>query len=82
MMGWGYGGFMMVGLVLFGLLILGGGALLLVVLFRSSQGSQPSSVAGTSSISEPTPMEILKARYAKGNISKEQFDAMKLDLDR
>jgi putative membrane protein len=29
----------------------------------------------------PKPLEILKARYARGEISKEQFEQMKKDLE-
>ncbi|HOO89224.1 MAG TPA: SHOCT domain-containing protein [Syntrophales bacterium] len=30
---------------------------------------------------EETPLDVLKKRYAKGEISKEQFDGMKKDLE-
>ncbi len=59
--------------LVFWALILGGVVLLVVWLLRSanwtSQASSPDSA-----------IEILKARYAKGEITKEQFDAMKRDL--
>jgi putative membrane protein len=47
---------------------------LVYLLFRSSG-------KGTfSSVSHETPLEILKKRYAKGEITKAQFDEMKKDL--
>ncbi len=32
------------------------------------------------SSSQQTPLDILKARYARGDISKEEFDQMRKDL--
>jgi putative membrane protein len=47
---------------------------LVYLLFRSSG-------KGTfGSVSHETPMEILKKRYAKGEVTKAQFDEMKKDL--
>lgn len=33
------------------------------------------------SLRKETPLDILKARYARGDISKKQFDAMKRELE-
>jgi len=52
-------------------LILGGVALLVVYFVRNAKSSSASSEA---------PLDILKARYARGEITKEQFDAIKRDL--
>ncbi len=35
---------------------------------------------GVSSLSPESPLEILKSRYARGEITKEQYEAMKADL--
>ncbi len=55
-------------------LIIGGVALLVVWLVRKA--GRVSLGASTSE----SPLDILKARYAKSEITKEQFDAMKRDL--
>ena len=36
--------------------------------------------AGKATSSSEAPLDILKARYARGEITKEQFDAMRRDL--
>jgi len=42
---------------------------------------QATKAKGPESSFKETPMEILKKRYAKGEITKEQFDKMKKDLE-
>lgn len=80
MMG-GYGpqgfGFNPIGAIIslvFWALIIGGGVLLVVWLARNAGRTALSASAGDA------PLEILKARYAKGEITKEQFDAIKRDV--
>ena len=80
MMG-GYGpqgfGFNPIGAIIslvFWALIIGGGVLLVVWLARNAGRTALSASAGDA------PLEILKVRYAKGEITKEQFDAIKRDV--
>ena len=69
MMGYGYGGGFM---WLIFLLLVG------VVIYFLLQTSKPKGSDG--SIME-TPLDILKKRYAKGEIDKGEFDQMKKDLE-
>jgi len=55
-------------------LVIGGIVLLVVWLVRNA------SRGGLSIGSSESPLDILKARYAKGEITKEQFDTIKHDL--
>ena len=80
MMG-GYGpqgfGFNPIGTIIslvFWALIIGGIVLLVVWLTRNAGRTSLTAAAGDA------PLDILKARYAKGEITKEQFDAIKRDL--
>ena len=80
MMG-GYGaqgfGFNPIGTIVslvFWALIIGGIVLLVVWLARNAGRTALGASAGDA------PLDILKARYAKGEITKEQFDAIKRDL--
>ncbi len=74
MMG-GYGGMLLGGLmmVVFWVLVIGGGVWLVVTLTRGTS-------TGAQRAAGQPPLDILKARYAKGEITKEQFDQMKRDL--
>ncbi len=60
--------------LVFWALIIGGVVLLVVWLARNAGRTTLTAPAGES------PLDILKVRYAKGEITKEQFDAMKRDL--
>ena len=72
----GYGGFGLIGL-LFNLLILVGIVVLIVWAVKrftsgTSNGNQPSANA--------SPREILQARYARGEITRDQYQQMLQDL--
>lgn len=68
MMGYGYGGgFMWVILVV----------LVSVVIYFLLQASKSKGSAGSTT---ETPLDILKKRYAKGEIDKEEFEQKKKDL--
>lgn len=69
MMDYGYGGLLM-GIIF---LIVIGVAVYLIVQATKSKGLE--------SPFRETPMEILKKRYAKGEITKEEFEKMKKDLE-
>lgn len=69
MMDYGYGGIFM--WIIF--LIVIGVAVYLIVQATKSKGLE--------SPFRETPMEILKKRYARGEITKEEFDKMKKDLE-
>ncbi|KFO66888.1 hypothetical protein ER57_14615 [Smithella sp. SCADC] len=67
--GFGYGGMFMwlLFLIVFG-----------VAIYFIIQVSKSKDVVGRS---QDTPLDILKKRYAKGEITKEEFDRMKKDLE-
>ena len=80
----GYGGmmgpWMMGGLGIGGVLL---GVLVLVFVIGGSVWLVQSLARGSSGSSLPaseTPLEIIKRRYASGEITKEQFEAMRRDL--
>ncbi|MHB8772774.1 MAG: SHOCT domain-containing protein [Syntrophales bacterium] len=68
MMPYGYGGIFMWVLFLI---------ILVVIIYGISRGGYSSGKSGPTG---ETPLEILKKRYAKGEITKDQFDQMKNDL--
>lgn len=77
--GWGGGWFgggliMMIMMVLFWGLILWGGFVLVKKLMQQSQDNRPVT------LSQPA-LDILKQRYAKGEISRDEFERMKKEID-
>lgn len=83
MHGW-YGGFGWVGMILGGLILLALlTGLILVILFgilqvRKGSGHSNVNPAGQS---EPSAREILQARYARGEITREQYLQMLTDIE-
>ncbi|MBN2464686.1 SHOCT domain-containing protein [candidate division WOR-3 bacterium] len=76
--GWtaGFGGIGMMGFgLIFWLLLIGGIVVLVVWAVRTSSG-RGAGVSGH----EPDALEIARRRYARGDISKEQFEQLKQDL--
>jgi putative membrane protein len=69
MMGYGYGG----GFMWLIVLVLVGVVIYLLLQVSKSKGSDGSIIE--------TPLDILKKRYAKGEIDKEEFDRKKKDLE-
>ena len=71
-MGWGWIGLGMIHMILFWVLVILG----IAVLVRALSGSGGTRTEGE----RPQAMEILKARYARGEITREQFEQMKRDI--
>ncbi|HZQ09681.1 MAG TPA: SHOCT domain-containing protein [Anaerolineae bacterium] len=93
MMGFGMGMLGLGALVMIGfwVLVIGGAVWLVMTLVRGNQSPAASNPPHTIVSNQPhalvpsapsqTPLDILKMRYAKGEITKEQFDEMKRELD-
>jgi putative membrane protein len=72
MMYYGHGGFFM------GVLFL---ILIAVVIYILVRISKPGPQSPLPSLPPETPLDILKKRYAKGEITREEFEKMKKDLE-
>lgn len=70
-MGFGFGWFGWIFMILWWGLIIAAGAALVKWLARSSHGAQKQ---------QKTPLEILKERYAKGEIDREEFEEKRKDI--
>jgi putative membrane protein len=68
--GWWWG----VAMMLFWVLLLGGGAWLLLTLLRRDQQSD-TGVGGNRAL------DILRERYARGEITREEYESMRRDLE-
>lgn len=81
--GFGFGGMLFGGLMMLVIwvLVIAGAVWLVVTLARGGHAAN----AAQSNIGTPvlgqTPLDVLKTRYAKGEITKEEFDQIKRDLD-
>ncbi|MCF8112712.1 MAG: SHOCT domain-containing protein [Desulfotignum sp.] len=75
---WGMGGFGGFLMVIFWIIIIIGAIYLIKLLMQKTQNKDGPSDRGRSS--NPQPIEILKERYAKGEIDKKEFERKKRDL--
>ena len=73
MNGFGFGGIFM---IIFWIVIIGLGVWLVSSLVSRTNSQPPSNLPSAES-----PLDILKKRYARGEITKEQFDEMRRDLN-
>ena len=60
--------------------MLGFDLLLIVGVIAYALGWRPQFNQTSSAQTSQTPLEILKARYARGEITREQYEAMKSDI--
>ena len=75
--GWGWGGMLL--MMLFWVLVLGG-LTALILLAVSGWGRSRTGQSGETRASSDRAIEILKERYARGEITKEQYEQMRRDL--
>jgi len=83
MMGWGWGWFGMVHMVLWWLLIILGIVVLAKWLFSSgvrSSAADPNSAANRIAAGDRA-LAILRERYARGEIDKQEYEARRSDLE-
>ncbi len=80
MMGFGFGGFGLLLMTVFWVVIIALAVWVLGRIFPKVVGSSSShSSEGRNDLSQ-SPQKILKQRYARGEVSKAEFDEMRLDL--
>ena len=76
--GMGFGGFGFIFMALFWIVIIAGGIWLLSNLFPKNNTSQAKDSGSDGSESA---VNILKQRYARGELTKEEYEAMRYDLE-
>jgi putative membrane protein len=82
MMGFGMGGAAMGWvMIVITLVTIGLGVLLLAALFPRASRNSPMNGLSQRVESLASPLEILKQRYARGEITKEQFEQMRRDVE-
>ena len=73
--GMGFGGFGFIFMVLFWIVIIGGGIWLLSNLFPKNNTSH------TEQSDDESAVGILKQRYARSELTKEEYESMRYDLE-
>lgn len=78
------GGGWLVGLLvlLLFLLLVGGLIAGAVLLLRPGSGLNPGGPPGLRPVREDDPLEILRSRYARGEITREEYERMREDMRR
>jgi len=79
MMGFGFGGFGFLFMLLFSILIVGLAAWFVSLLFPR-QTNPRSSGLRTHDSGDESPLEIIKKRYAKGEISKDEYEEIRNEI--
>lgn len=74
--GMGFGGFGFIFMALFWLVVIGLGIWLLSNLFPRNKASSQSRESGSESA-----VEILRRRYAQGELTKEEYESIRYDLE-
>ena len=80
MMGFGFGGFGMVYMLIFWIAVIG---LAVWLLSRLFPGGADGAISGTTtrrSAADESPLEILQRRYARGEISQREYEQMRRDI--
>jgi putative membrane protein len=80
MMGFGYGGLGMLAMVIFWVMLVAAAIWFVTRLFPQISGQPPVGDDRSRDLPPRSPEEILRERYARGEISKEQFEEMRRTL--
>ena len=79
MMGFGFGGFGFLFMLLFIILIVGLAVWFVSLLFPRQTNPRSSGLGTYDSVDE-SPLSIIKIRYAKGEISKDEYEEMREEI--
>lgn len=80
MMGFGFGGIGMVLVILFWIVLIAAAIWFVARLFPQIAGQSSQRSDAPKELGAPSPDDILKARYARGEITREQFEEMRRTL--
>lgn len=80
MMGFGFGGFGVVYMLIFGVVVVGVAVWLLSQLFSREEGDGSSRAVTRDNAVSESPLEILRRRYARGEISWAEYDEIRREL--
>ena len=81
MMGFGFGGLGFILMLFFWVAIIGLAVWLLSSLFPRAKGTSSTLCAAQRSAPSESPLEILKQRYARGEVSRAEYEGVRRDLE-
>ena len=80
MMGYGFGAFGWLFMIIFWVVVIGLGIRLVARIFPQVTSTLPSTNAGGQNQREESALEIIKRRYAQGEISEAEYEEMRRTL--